>query len=575
MKLNLKHLLPIFGLLAVVLVFSPSAVAVSCAQGWSATTAYNGGAVVSFAEINYTAAFWTQNQEPDKNNGPAGSGQPWISNGVCEFAPPPPTATPTIKSTPKPTASPTATPTPITICGEPAWSATTSYPQGALVGYNGSAWSAVIANKGVTPGTNSSIWTPLGRPCIVATATPTPTVTVTPTPTPSPYIRPTATATVTPTANPNGHYPYVVKDVGSYAGVTLGYAVNDSGEVGGISNTTIQPPSSNGGGTPTPTPFPRTFVLLGGAFVDPCNSAFPITVENVNGINASGVAVGQCGYNRPFSFHDSTLTILPVPVAGGVGDATAINSAGMIVGAAEVSVSGQVTHAVLWNNGVVTDLGTLGGNWSYATAINTGGTIVGAAYAADNGLTHAFLYSNGSMTDLGADSYAYGINDSGQVVGWANAPTLASAHAFLYSGGTLTDLGALIASGSSTAYAINNSGVIVGKSSSNDSSGNTHPFVYSNGTMIDLNTLIDPDLQLTLTEARAISPNGNIVANGSDGRAFLLTPAPAIPAWAAGVAYSAGQQVTYNGHTYKCLQAHTSQVGWEPPNVPALWQLIL
>ena len=23
---------------------------------------------------------------------------------------------------------------------------------------------------------------------------------------------------------------------------------------------------------------------------------------------------------------------------------------------------------------------------------------------------------------------------------------------------------------------------------------------------------------------------------------------------------------------YKCIQAHTSQVGWEPPNVPALWQ---
>src|ERR1700722_2038412 len=25
---------------------------------------------------------------------------------------------------------------------------------------------------------------------------------------------------------------------------------------------------------------------------------------------------------------------------------------------------------------------------------------------------------------------------------------------------------------------------------------------------------------------------------------------------------------------YKCLQAHTSQVGWEPPNVPALWQRV-
>ena len=42
-------------------------------------------------------------------------------------------------------------------------------------------------------------------------------------------------------------------------------------------------------------------------------------------------------------------------------------------------------------------------------------------------------------------------------------------------------------------------------------------------------------------------------------------------AWAANVAYAAGARVTYGGHTYQCIQAHTSQVGWEPPNVPALW----
>jgi chitinase len=44
--------------------------------------------------------------------------------------------------------------------------------------------------------------------------------------------------------------------------------------------------------------------------------------------------------------------------------------------------------------------------------------------------------------------------------------------------------------------------------------------------------------------------------------------------WAPNVSYTVGQQVTYGGHTYQCLQGHTSQVGWEPPNVPALWQLI-
>lgn len=44
--------------------------------------------------------------------------------------------------------------------------------------------------------------------------------------------------------------------------------------------------------------------------------------------------------------------------------------------------------------------------------------------------------------------------------------------------------------------------------------------------------------------------------------------------WAPGVSYSVDQEVTYNGHTYKCLQAHTSQVGWDPVSVPALWQLV-
>jgi chitinase len=42
--------------------------------------------------------------------------------------------------------------------------------------------------------------------------------------------------------------------------------------------------------------------------------------------------------------------------------------------------------------------------------------------------------------------------------------------------------------------------------------------------------------------------------------------------WVAGHAYKVGDQVTYAGISYKCLQAHTSLVGWEPPNVPALWQ---
>lgn len=42
-------------------------------------------------------------------------------------------------------------------------------------------------------------------------------------------------------------------------------------------------------------------------------------------------------------------------------------------------------------------------------------------------------------------------------------------------------------------------------------------------------------------------------------------------AWAPNTAYAVGTQVTYGGATYQCIQAHTSLVGWEPPNTPALW----
>ena len=43
------------------------------------------------------------------------------------------------------------------------------------------------------------------------------------------------------------------------------------------------------------------------------------------------------------------------------------------------------------------------------------------------------------------------------------------------------------------------------------------------------------------------------------------------PAWAADTSYELGIRVRYGDKLYKCVQAHTSQIGWEPSNVPALW----
>lgn len=66
-------------------------------------------------------------------------------------------------------------------------------------------------------------------------------------------------------------------------------------------------------------------------------------------------------------------------------------------------------------------------------------------------------------------------------------------------------------------------------------------------------------------------------------RTATATPTPTRPAtptvtpggttWQPGVAYKAGDSVTYQGNVYKCLQPHTAQVGWEPPVAQTLWQL--
>ena len=44
--------------------------------------------------------------------------------------------------------------------------------------------------------------------------------------------------------------------------------------------------------------------------------------------------------------------------------------------------------------------------------------------------------------------------------------------------------------------------------------------------------------------------------------------------WEADTKYAAGDRRRHDSKVYKCLQAHTSQIGWEPPAVPALWVVI-
>jgi hypothetical protein len=52
------------------------------------------------------------------------------------------------------------------------------------------------------------------------------------------------------------------------------------------------------------------------------------------------------------------------------------------------------------------------------------------------------------------------------------------------------------------------------------------------------------------------------------------TTAPAATPWKAYTNYAAGDLVTYEGATYKVLEAHTSLPGWEPTALPNLFQKV-
>jgi uncharacterized protein (TIGR03437 family) len=147
----------------------------------------------------------------------------------------------------------------------------------------------------------------------------------------------------------------------------------------------------------------------------------------------------------------------------------------------------------LWNNGTPQAL-PLVPNFTYATmtGVNDSGTAAGMAFTynfadlQDRSATgHAVLYNNGAMTDLGTlpgdnSSAALGINNSGTVVGYSSelvpditlfsGPLLetasANSHAIVYINGTMYDLNRLLPTGSgwqlSSATGINDAGQIVG-----------------------------------------------------------------------------------------------------------------
>ena len=162
-------------------------------------------------------------------------------------------------------------------------------------------------------------------------------------------------------------------------------------------------------------------------------------------INDRGQAVGYSGTCtaalHAVSWEDGTAFALPDLGTGAI--AQSINNRGQIVGTVG-SADGTTQYGALWENGALTNLGTLPGDFAaIATGINNRGQVVGSTWDSNFNWSHAFIWQDGVMTDLNtllpASSNLYAtmankINERGQISGMATVrtgPDAGNIHAFL------------------------------------------------------------------------------------------------------------------------------------------------
>jgi probable HAF family extracellular repeat protein len=309
---------------------------------------------------------------------------------------------------------------------------------------------------------------------------------------------------------------YTITDLGVLAGdvTSEGRGISPSGQVVGDVETNLQgffwSPSQNMVGLPH---------LKGGRY------------SVALGINATGLIAGYSTYNSIESTHavlwiNSRIQDLGTLSGGTQSTASAVNAFGQVVGGSD-SANTQF-NAFVWSRARgMLDLGVLPqGFYSTALGINRLGQVVGYSNTT-GGNWHAFSWSKSAgMQDLGTldsgrstGATANGVNDSGQIVGTSTCGS-SCIHAVLWSASGMLDLGTLPGSSTSAGNGINNHGQVVGESG--------HAFVWSQTSgMQDLNNLIPANSGWTLDWAFAINDNGQITGSGSINgttHAYLLTP---------------------------------------------------
>lgn len=231
---------------------------------------------------------------------------------------------------------------------------------------------------------------------------------------------------------------------------SMAVAINDHGQVVGSASTS----SGNNhaflfsGGTL------HDLGTLGGAY----SEAYDINNQGVIvGISAKADAPNFV-FRQGFRYAGGSMSALGTLPGGAGSDAYAINNKGQIGGAASEGLDTFPefpSHAVLYRNGSFELLVPLGYGDSAVHGLNDRGQAVGGIpnQTSAHG-SHAFLYDDGTMIDLGLlwtgsdDSIASDINNHGQVVG--NGLVRIDAvhsgwHGFLYDRhGGMVDLNTLI-----------------------------------------------------------------------------------------------------------------------------------
>lgn len=319
------------------------------------------------------------------------------------------------------------------------------------------------------------------------------------------------------------NFYYSITDLGTLGGsYSDANAINDAGQVAGTSITSQNAQRAflwqNSQMTELPT--------LGGI-----NN---IALDINNTAQIVGHSSTPSGYNHAVLWSNNMINDLGSPVGGEHSYAYGINNSGQVLG------SSNSRGIFLWQNGKITNLLS---DISYPRAINDAGLVVGSSTSI-SGTKHAVLWDNGTVTQLGTlggkFSEAEDINNKGQVIGNSTTSTSDDGkldsygyHCFLWSGGTMTDISPRLEDHKSiSCYArgINNNGKVVGTIVTGlgiSSGGDSYPFVWHNGRLLGLNSLLPPNSGWKLTSAMDINNKGQIVGSGifnGQRKAFLLTP---------------------------------------------------